>query len=77
MILAAVLSGIVALIVARLIFNSPKSRSTPVPVVEAVNSTLPDISGDSNYKSIFNPQALNPTQLIQIGTGQNSQPFGR
>jgi len=74
--LAAVLSGIVALIVSRISFSSPKSRSTTVPTVEALSSTLPDINGDSNYKSIFNPQALNPTQLIQIGTGQNSQPFG-
>jgi hypothetical protein len=57
------------------IFNPSKKRSASVPVIQPISSTFPDVKSDPNYKNVFNAQALDPTQLIQIGTSQNATPF--
>jgi energy-converting hydrogenase Eha subunit A len=56
---------IISSILANAIFSSSKHRNLKVPVV----------SSDDSLKSIFNDQALDPTQLIKIGTSQNQAPF--
>ncbi len=76
---ALVVTVVIALIISSFLsnalFNPSKKRSSKVPVVQAIDSTFPDVKSDPNYKNIFNPQALDPTQLIQIGTSQNNTPF--
>lgn len=62
-------------IISNALFNPSKSRKASVPEVQTIDSTFPDVKNDPNYKTVFNSQALDPTQLIHIGTSQNSQPF--
>lgn len=69
------IAAIISSFVSGAIFNSGKARSTKVPIVSPITSTFPDIANDSDYKTVFNDKALDPTQLIKIGTSQNPQPF--
>lgn len=68
-------AALFSFVIAGVVFKSPARHGTSVPVVQPIESSLPDIKNDSSYKAIFNPQALDPTQPIQIGNGQNPQPF--
>ncbi|HET9721808.1 MAG TPA: hypothetical protein VFP32_02150 [Candidatus Saccharimonadales bacterium] len=70
----AVVSGIISLIIANALF-SPKRLSLKVPVVEKISGTFPDVKNDSQYNTIFNTNALDPTQPVQIGNNQNQAPF--
>ena len=56
-------------------FFKSSSRDFKVPVVEEVNGTLPDVRNQSDYSAIFNENAIDPTQPVQI-QGNNSAPFG-
>ena len=71
----ALFAAIFSFVIAGLVFKSPAKHSTDVPIVQPIESSFPDIKNDPSYKVFFNPQALNPTQPIQIGNGQNPQPF--
>lgn len=71
----AVASGIISLVVAGLLFNSPSQRTAKVPVVQPISSTFPDVKNDPNYNFFLNTSALDPTQPIQIGNSQNNTPF--
>lgn len=51
-------------------------QSNTVPVVEVVDSSLPDPYNDPAYKVFFNSNAIDPTQLTHIGSQNNSSPFG-
>jgi outer membrane murein-binding lipoprotein Lpp len=62
-------------IVAGKIFNSTKKHNLTAPDVQTIDSNFPDIKNDTAYSSFLNSQALDPTQLIQIGTNQNSSSF--
>jgi hypothetical protein len=66
---------IVSSILANAIFSSSKSHNLKVPVVQPISSDFPQVNSDANLKAIFNDQALDPTQLIKIGTSQNQTPF--
>ncbi len=72
---AALLAGLISLIMAKIVFKS-SAHHTPVPVAAPLTSNFPDVSNDPFYKTVFNNQALDPAQPIQIGNAQNSQPFG-
>lgn len=66
---------VISIIISGKIFTPPSNRSTKVPVVSPINSTFPDVHNDSNYQAFFNNNAIDPTQLINIGPSQNQQPF--
>lgn len=66
----AVLSGIISLVLGRLIFAAPKDRQQKVEVVDAIKTEFPQ--PDVQY---FNAQSINPTQLIRIGENSNAAPF--
>lgn len=70
----AVISAVFSIIVAALLFHSTP-RSTKVPQVEAVKASFPDVKNDANYTNFLNPGALDPTQTVQIGGSQNTNPF--
>ncbi len=61
---------IVALVVSRLIFSSPKNREQTVEVVDVISSEFSE--PPARY---FNAESTNPTQQIEIGTGNNPNPF--
>jgi hypothetical protein len=69
-----VAAAIVSYIVASSVFKPP-AGSTQVPEVSAINPNFPDIKNDSKFNTIFNNQALDPTQPVQIGSQNNTVPF--
>lgn len=71
----AVIAAIIAVVVSNAVFGTPQSKPIKVPVVSPINSSFPDIQHDPNYTSFLNSQALDPTQLIQIGGNNNTTPF--
>lgn len=67
-------TAVIAWVASGIIFKSPL-KNAQAPTAAAITSTFPDIKNDPNYKSIFNAQALDPTQPIQIGGSSNNGPF--
>jgi len=63
-------AGVFSFVVSKIFFTSSKNRNYSVQVVEPISEEFqqPD-------KRVFNEQAINPTQLIQIGDSTNPQPF--
>lgn len=63
-------AGLVSYFICSKFLFSGSSHNQTVEVVEAITSdfSLPD-------KTIFNSDAIDPTQLIQIGPNSNDQPF--
>ena len=71
----AIIAAILSIIISNTIFGTPQSKPIKVPVVSKITSTFPDIQNDNDYKTFLNNQALDPTQLIQIGGSNNTVPF--
>jgi hypothetical protein len=71
-IVATVFSSLLA---GKIFSGGSKHHNLKAPVIQPIDRTFPDIKNDSSYNSIFNSQALNPSQLIQIGNEQNSSTF--
>lgn len=51
------------------------NKNLSIPVVGTVDGSLPDVRNDSSYNVIFNENALDPTQPVQIQGNNNSTPF--
>jgi hypothetical protein len=69
-IVVAVISAILSVILSNLLIVPKKALSSTAEVVEAIS---PDFSQpDPKY---FNSNSNDPTQLIKIGSNNNSQPF--
>ncbi len=64
-------SAVFSFVVSGLLFSSKKDRSQKVEVVEQISTDFK--TPDPIY---FNQYSKNPSQNIQIGTDQNSNPFG-
>ena len=63
-------AAIVSLLLTQTIFVTRENRELKAEVVEPISAEFnePD-------KSVFNENAVNPTQLIQIGDNSNPTPF--
>jgi hypothetical protein len=70
-----IVSAVIASIVVSKLFSGTKTHNLKAPVVQVIDSSFPDIAHDKSYQAFFNENALDPTQLIQIGTSQNTEPF--
>jgi hypothetical protein len=66
-----IFAAIVSFIVSGIIF-SPKKHTTTVPVVETLQTSMPDIQNDGNYNRFLNKDALDPTLPVQIGKNQKA-----
>lgn len=75
LIIIAVFTAIFSFAIGSVAFKSPSNRSVKVPDVENVSGSFPDLKNDPNYSSIFNQNALDPAQPLQVGNTQNNQPF--
>jgi hypothetical protein len=64
-----VISAAVSLLISNKLFG-PQSHQQEVEVVQAIKSDFP--TPDKKY---FNEKSIDPTQLIQIGTNNNQNPF--
>ena len=69
------IATIFSVILSGKIFSSTKNHDLKAPEVQEISSQFPDIKNDPAYNTVFNNNALNPTQLIQIGTNQNPATF--
>jgi hypothetical protein len=69
-----VASGIVAaifsLILTQVVFVPKETKQLKAEIIEPISSEFPQPD-----KAVFNQNAINPTQLIQIGDGTNPNPF--
>ncbi len=70
-----VITGFISLIIASILFSVPKKQSSKVPAVDTITTSLPDIKNDPSYQPIFNSNAYDPAQPVQIGNTQNNTPF--
>lgn len=68
---------IFSFIISNAIWGNPKKNAIKVPVVTPISSKFPLPQTDDNYKPFFNSNALDPTQLIQIGNSNNQVPFNQ
>ena len=73
----AFIAVILSFIISNIVFGSPQKHPIKVPVVTPISSTFPLPQTDDNYKPFFNSNALDPTQLIQIGNNNNKVPFNQ
>lgn len=66
------ISAIIALVVSRWLFASPKNRTQTAEVVDVIGPEFPAPS--SKY---FNAASVNPTKQIEIGGSSNPNPFNK
>lgn len=71
----AVVAAFFAYILAGVLFGSAKKKPTLVPVAPPISQNFPLVNNSDTYKTIFNKQAIDPTQLIGVGGQTNPQPF--
>jgi hypothetical protein len=64
------ISGVASFFISNALFGSPAKNKTEVEVVEPIASEF--IQPDTRY---FNKDAIDPTQLIQLGGPGNPQPL--
>lgn len=69
-----IVSGAFSLVLSNYLFSSPKNRQEQVEVVEPISADFKTPSSDDKY---FNPQAINPTQIITVGDSNNQTPFNQ
>jgi spore cortex formation protein SpoVR/YcgB (stage V sporulation) len=63
-------SGVASFFLSNYFFASSTDRQQKVEVVEAISPAFQDPN-----KKYFNNTSIDPTQLIQIGTSTNPNPF--
>jgi hypothetical protein len=73
--LTAVVAAFLSFVISDALFGSPKRHPIYVPVVQKISPNFPVPQTDPTYQVFFNQQALDPTQLIQIGGNANTAPF--
>ena len=63
-------AAVVSLLLTKAVFVTDKDRNVSVEEIDPISSEFkqPDTA-------VFNNNAINPTQLIQIGDNANSTPF--
>lgn len=64
------IGAIVALVISRLVFSSPKNKEQTAEIVDVITADFP-----AAPRQYFNTSSVNPTKQIEIGTGTNPNPF--
>lgn len=64
------ISAVLSFFLSRFLFASSSSRQQKVDVVQSISASFP--TPDTAY---FNTGSVDPTQLIQVGTNNNTNPF--
>lgn len=69
-ILIAAISGSISFAVSHFLFSTPQNNQQMVAVVDPITPefTTPDTK-------FFNANSINPAKLIEVGNGNNSNPF--
>jgi len=66
----AFIGAIAALVLSQLLFSTPKNRSQTAETVDVITADFPQPPA-----IYFNANSINPTQQIEIGAGNNPNPF--
>lgn len=66
----AIVSGVFSVLLSNMLFTPKSSKELSAQVVDPITADFQ--TPDKRY---FNDQAINPTQLIQIGDSNNPNPF--
>lgn len=69
-VLIAGIAAIASIFLSRMVFESGGKRQQKAEIVDAISTDFQ--TPDNRY---FNSSAVDPTQLIQIGSNSNSNPF--
>ncbi len=70
-VVVVIVSGMLSFFVGRYMFASPEKRQVEAEVVDPIVSEF----NASLDKKWFNKNAVNPTEVIQIGDSSNNSPF--
>lgn len=70
-IVVAFISAVTSFFISKSLFGTSGDKAQTAEVVDAVSTEFQQPSA-----KYFNPEAINPTQPIQIGVGSNQNPFG-
>jgi len=70
-VVVAIFSAVFSVIISNLLINNEDNRSETVEVIPAISSSF-----ERPPEEYFNSESINPTQTIQIGEENASQPFG-
>lgn len=70
----AFVTAVFSFILSGVLFKTPP-HNLKVTTADKVDTSFPDIKNDPAYNTIFNGNALDPAQPLQIGSTQNTQPF--
>ncbi len=71
-VVVAIVSAVLAIVLSNVLIASPKKRQQQVEVVAPITPEFN--TPDPKY---FNSNSIDPTQLIQIGSNSNQQPFNQ
>jgi hypothetical protein len=74
LVLAGLVAALLAYTISGFLFKTG-AKDEKVPRIEPIKSSLPDVRNESDYKTIFNDKALDPTLPVQIQGNNNNQPF--
>jgi hypothetical protein len=66
----AIISGFASFFISRLIFANPTNRQQKIEIVDTITADFPTPS-----PKYFNSNSINPSQIIQVGDGNNPNPF--
>lgn len=69
-IIIAAVSGFASFFLSRYLFATPQNRQQQAAVVDKITTEFPQ--PDHKY---FNTDSIDPTQLIQVGDHDNTNPF--
>lgn len=68
-VVVSIVSAVISLLISNYTIGSPKNREQKAEVVEKITADFP--VPDNKY---FNPQSINPTQIIRIGSNPAPTP---
>lgn len=67
-------AAVVSFFASNTLFASGKDKEQIIVKIDPISPTFKDVK-EVTFTKYFNPQAINPTRLIQIGETTNDNPF--
>jgi len=69
-ILISAISAVVSFTVSNILFSTPQNRQQKVAVIDKISTQF-----STPNSQFFNSQSIDPTQLIEVQTSNNPNPF--
>jgi hypothetical protein len=71
LVVIGIVSGAISFFLSSTFLTSSSNRSQEVEVVEKLNTNF-----ERPPKAYFSEESINPTQIIEIGPNESTEPFG-